>query len=356
MSEQWNNAPVKTIGIDCRFASGTSGLGRYTRSMVYGLLRRNDSIHYTLFVRSAQEEWLKHIPEQAHYTLHIADISHYSLSEQIRFPVIIGQSGIELFFSPHFNVPLLCPVPFIATVHDLILHRFPTRSVLKQWAYRTQMFFTVRKARSLCAVSSFTALEIGGRYGPQAIAKCCVTGEGVEASFAPVPADLVTSILKKYGLRQPFFLYVGTEKKHKNVSLLIQSFLDLHDDRRQLVLVTPHTKQQYPLEHTVIRLSDIQEEDLPALYCAAECFVSASLYEGYGLPIAEALSCGCPVIAGQHTGIPEASRGAAMLIEPTVAAFTDALRHPPKRPVAYSRPDWSEASARTAHVLLQALA
>jgi glycosyltransferase involved in cell wall biosynthesis len=319
------------------------------------LLKSNDRIRYVLFVRSENEEWLQQISLTDRCRLQVADVAHYSFAEQTRFPLIIRRSGIDLLFSPHFNVPLFCPVPFVATVHDLILHRYPSRSLLKQLAYKMQMRSTVRRAKAMCAVSSFAALEIGGMYGPQAFAKCTVTGEGVDDAFTPVSTDVVATALQKYGLHQPFFLYVGSEKKHKNVALLIHSFLDLHDDQRQLVLVTPHAKQQSPLVHNVIRFSGVPEEDLPALYTAAECFVTASLYEGYCLPVAEALSCGCPVIAIHRTAIPETACGAGMLVEPVSKAITGAMRQPPKRPVLYGRPQWRSAAKITASVLMEVL-
>ena len=345
---------MKTIGIDCRFAGGISGLGRYTREIVSALLHRNDPVRYVLFVRSENEEWIGRLPAESPHSLQIADINHYSFAEQIRFPRIIRQSGIALLFSPHFNVPLLCPVPFVATVHDLILHRYPNLSACRQLAYRLQMAYTVRRAKALCAVSPFTALEICGAYGPKAHATCRVTGEGVGDAFTPATAESVLSVVRKYGLRPDFFLYIGSGKVHKNVSMLLEAFAALHDDQRHLVLVTGD-RPDSSLPKNVLHLSQVEEADLPALYSAAACFVTASLYEGYGLPVAEALSSGCPVIAINCTAMLGTAAGAAVLVEPSAEAITDAMRSPPKRPVAYNRPQWSLAAEATAQTLLKAL-
>lgn len=364
MTKQWNNAAVKTIGIDCRFAGTQSGLGRYTRAMVTELLKRNDNVSYILFVRSTREHWLDglqgsptpYLPTGQAGSLLPAPYAPYSFAEQIFLPLALRRSGINLLFSPHFNVPLLCPTPFVATIHDLILHRSPgNASLLKRLAYRVQMGWTVRRAKALLAVSSFTALEIGGVYGPQAHCKCSVTGEGVEEAFAPASISSVAAIRTRYRLEQPFFLYVGSGKKHKNVEMLLSAFAGLGSTQRQLVLVMPSSEAPFPLPPHVLHIPSIAEEDLSALYSAADCFVTASLYEGYCLPVAEALSSGCPVIASNRTAIPETAAGQAMLIEPRLEDWKNAMENPPKRPVHFERPSWKEVAEKTAAVLMDCL-
>lgn len=346
---------MKTIGIDCRFGGTRSGLGRYTRSIISELIKRNDAVRYVLFVKAEKGQWIENVQHIANCKLHIANFAHYSMKEQILFPGILRKCGIDLLFSPHFNVPLLCPVPFVATVHDLILHRYPgNASRLKRLAYRIQMASTVQRAKAILAVSSFTALEIGGTYGPSAHRKCRVTGEGVEEEFAPASVSSVAAIRTRYHLEKPFFLYIGSGKKHKNVSLLLEAFVAVQRADRQLVLVMPEVPC-HPLPTNVVHLSNVSEEDLPALYSATDCFVTASLYEGYCLPVAEALSCGCPVIASNCTAIPETAAGHAMLVEPTLEEWKQAMSDPPKRPVHYTRPLWKEAAEKTARVLMKCL-
>jgi glycosyltransferase involved in cell wall biosynthesis len=165
----------------------------------------------------------------------------------------------------------------------------------------------------------------------------------------------VASVVKKYGLRPDFFLYIGSGKTHKNVPMLLKALAALHDDQQQLVVVMPGESRKLPHTGNVLFLSAVEEADLPALYSAAACFITASLYEGYGLPVAEALSCGCPVIAVDRTAVPETAQGSAMLVEPSIEAITDAIRHPPKRPVTYFRPQWSLAAQVTAETLQEAL-
>jgi glycosyltransferase involved in cell wall biosynthesis len=358
MQSEWSHRydSAVRIGIDCRFAAGQTGLGRYTRGIVTALLARSDPVDYTLFVAALPEPWLQKLQEHFPCTkLRLACFPHYSVAEQLRFPVLLRGSGIEVYFAPHFNVPLLCPVPFVATIHDLILHRFPGgASTLRRVAYRLQMRTTVSRASALLVPSTFTALELGGRYGTSAHRKTTVVGEGVHAHFRPVPPEGIAAVRRRYRLERPFLLYIGSAKLHKNFSLLLEAYREaaLHDC--DLVLVTADPGE--PSLPTGVRcVADVPDEDLPALLSAAECFVTASLYEGFCLPIAEALACGCPVIASKRAAIPETAAGHATLVEPTVEAFAAALQNPPKRPVGNPGHSWERSAERTANVLLHAL-
>jgi glycosyltransferase involved in cell wall biosynthesis len=355
-AQQWDNSAVKTIGIDCRFAGGNSGLGRFTRCIVEQLLIREDNVRYVLFVRSSTESWISELPRSANTTLFPANIAHYSLAEQLYFPGMLRRSGIDLLFAPHFNVPLRCPVPFVATIHDLILHGHAAHTgLLRRSLYRVQMSHTVRSAKHIIAVSAFTALEIGGAYGPGVLAKCTVTGEGVEEVFSPPQEAAVVAARSRYRLPDHFFLYVGSAKPHKNVEMLLEAFASQTAKNRSLVLVLPPGACLETKPPGVHVLHDVPTQDLPSLYGAADCFVTASTNEGFCLPLAEALCSGCPAIAVNRTAITETAHGAAMLVEPTTQALRTAMQDPPRRPVHYPRPSWKVAAARIAAVLTKSL-
>lgn len=343
------------IGIDCRFGGTFSGLGSYTRALVPNLLRRSDSIQYTLFVRSIEEAWIRELPKSStNYELRTTDFPHYSLSEQVLFPLALRRSGIDLFFSLHFNVPLACPVPFVATIHDLILHRYPNEAPLwKQMAYRCVMRHTVTQARALIAVSRFVSLELGETYGEDIARRTTIIPEGVEARFSRCPDRAQEDVLRKYNIRTPFFFYVGNAKEHKNVRMLIAAFKNLHSSEKTLVLVTSGPEADFlkPLEG-IRRLSSVPEEDLPALYSAAEAFVTASLYEGFCLPIAEALACGCPVIALRTGAIPEVVGEGGVLVEATAEALSWAMRSPPPPSCGGRWRRWETVAEETAQQLL----
>lgn len=339
------------IAIDCRFAGEVAGLGRYTRELVAALLRRRDPVSYVLLVRSAAEPWIADLPHPPETVT--VPAPHYSFREHILLPLILRSIRPDLLFAPHFNVPLFCPVPFVVTVHDLILHRYPNRaSWLRQAAYRLLLRRAVFRARRIIAVSAFTALELGNVFGPRILSNTTVIPEGVSREFSPATAGQIARVRRKYGLTSPFFLYVGNAKEHKNLPMLLEAFRR-HEGDQELVLVTGGREADvlHVPERTVL-LRRVPDADLPALLTAAECFVSPSLYEGFGLPMLEALACGCPVIAVNRTAMPEVLRDRALLIEPSVEALRHALAHPPRRPVLVPEEfRWDVTAERTMAVL-----
>lgn len=343
------------IGIDCRFASSPHGLGRYTREIVAHLLKRDDPFDYVLFVSPDALPWARSLPGSPTIVPFLA--AHYSMSEHWVLPRKLRAAGIDLLFSTHFNVPLRCPVPFVVTIHDLILHRFPnSASFLKQRAYRLLMRHAVLRARGLIAVSRFTASEIGETYGSAAAKKVTVIGEGVDSSFRSRTREEQDAVLSRYQLTRPFFLYAGNAKEHKNVQMLIDAFAQAAIPGATLALASRGKETNtLNMKENVRLLPNVADEDLPALYSAAAAFVTASLYEGFGLPIAEAGACGCPVIATNRGSIPEVAPPGSVLLEPTVEAFAEALRHPPTPQETSSRWRWDTAAEETVNVLKQAL-
>jgi len=353
--ELLHNPPVRTLGIDCRFTGFFAGIGRYTRELVTRLaLREGRDFSIVLLTRSAEESWLRDLRALPNVRVCLADVVHYSLAEQLAFPGIIRRAGIDVLFSPHFSIPFACPVPYVVTIHDLILHRFPNQaSFLRQAAYRFLLWRVVTCAERIIAVSNFTARELSQLYGAWITEKITVIPEGVGEEFAPAGAEECQRVRKAYGLPDRYFLYVGNAKEHKHVQTLIDAHASLGNDPRGLVLATGGKEAVRLRMHAGVQvLPEVREADLPALYSGADAFVTASHYEGFGLPAVEALACGCPVIAAARGATPEILGKDALLIEPAVEAFAQAMaladgsRRPPVR-----RFSWNRAAEATAALL-----
>lgn len=341
-----------SVLIDCRFASTQSGLGRFSRELVSALLRRGDTLEYQLLLGPGPHDWLRGVSVRTMET----EVPHYSIAEQTTLPSLIAKSGADLFFSLHFNVPWRCPLPFVATVHDLILHTYPNNaSLVKQSAYKLLMHRTVRRAEHLCTISDFVRSELAHAYGSIVLKKTTVIHEGVDPLFSPQPDDVVHAVLQRHDITRPFFLYVGNAKQHKNVQMLIDAFGRSGVQDADLLLVTGGAEAQSLHRPARVRLlPGLSDAELAALYSAARAVVTPSLYEGFCLPVLEARHCGAPVIATNRTAIPEVAGDDTLLVEPTEDALTAAFMNPPSKTGALpDRWTWERTAQETALVLSQ---
>ncbi len=318
---------MPVVGIDCRFGSALAGLGTFTRSLVTELAKRSDDWSYVLFVKSLREEWLIPLSKRG-IEIREAPFAHYSLAEQTDLPNLIQDAQCDLFHSPQFNVPFFCSVPFTCTVHDLILHRFPNEaSFLKRLAYRFVMGSALRNSKHVFAVSESTKADIALRYGPAVAARTTVTYPGVSAEFSPQPKATQDDVRMRYGLDKPFLLYVGNCKQHKNVSLLIDAFTKAGLPGIELVLVAGGIEcAAFGRRKDVRFIPTVPADDLPALYSASLGAVTATLMEGFCLPLIEAMACKTPVLATNVGPIPEVCGEHAILVEATMTRLSDAMR------------------------------
>ncbi|MEO5664389.1 MAG: glycosyltransferase family 1 protein [Nocardioides sp.] len=335
------------IAVDGRFLGTGTGLANYTRHLLEAMVEEG-SHDYVVLTRPGVE---LNLPVKVVE----ADIAHYSPAEQTRLPRIVSGTGCDLAFFPHFNAPMFSPTPFVVTVHDLILHRHPGgASPAKRAIYRTLLRRNLNAARRVIAVSEWTRQDLIRHYGPRVGAKCSVSGEGAGPAFRPRDLGEIAAARSRLGLQRDFFVYAGNAKPHKNLETLVAahraSGLDI-----DLVLVTGDPDATRYQGTGVVVARGVDDDGLAALYSDARAFVTASLDEGYCLPVAEALACGCPVIASECGAIPETAQGHARLVAPTVAAWTEALRSPTSDQPPISVGDWAAAGRRTLEALDLAL-
>jgi len=338
------------IGIDCRFASLSVGLGTYTHNIVEHLVRPSDDV-FVLFVRSLDEHWIKKL--EGNFELVVADFPHYSFREQFLFPKLLKSSKVDLLYSPHFNIPYFCSVPYVVTVHDLILHRFPNNtSLLKRIAYRLLIKQAVLMAQHVICVSSFTKSELRSVYPFLRDEKMTVVTEGIDSSYKPTEDS---SVLDFYDLQPGYFLYVGTAKQHKNVQKLIDMYAASGVSDPLIIVSNGKEVDTLQIRDGVRILLGVDNDELPALYSAAKCFVTASSYEGFCLSILEARACGCPVIATNASAIPEVSGEHAILIDGSEESLINALKNPPKKSdPPDTRFDWKKSADVISAILTDA--
>jgi glycosyltransferase involved in cell wall biosynthesis len=248
--------------------------------------------------------------------------------EQAVQPWAVRRSGVHLLHSLAFVSPMLSSVPAVITVHDLSFLRFPERFRPANRLYLSTMTrLSCQRARRVIAVSQATADEIVRllRVSP---ARIDVIPHGVEHDrFQPVSAAQLQSFRREKDLPERFILYLGTLEPRKNILDLLEAYSRTRAIRQAVPLVLAGGKGWYYEEIFArverLGLTDavrfpgfVPDAEIPLWYNAATVFVYPSLYEGFGLPLLEAMACGTPVIGSATSSIPEVVQGAGLLVAP----------------------------------------
>lgn len=327
------------VGIDARGLGNINrwrGIGRYTARLVEALVRNaEEDMWFTLFGYGdgpgeglldagtvSSVDWVS-VPL-------LEDISYPGMvAEHLLFARRVAAAGVEVFHGIDHNLSPFLPCPSLVTVHDLILLvlRGPYLGP-RAWAWMRFHRAAVRRASFVVAVSENTARDVQRIWGiPRE--RIAVVPEGVTPAYRP-PEDrsAVDDALSRYGIRRPYLLYIGGFDPRKNLHNLLLAFklflfsgnedvlFVLVGDRRGFEGYLDDEVEELGLEDWVLFPGFVPEEDLPALYGGASAFVCVSLYEGFGLPLLEAMACGTPVLASGVSSIPEVVGEAGILVDP----------------------------------------
>lgn len=258
--------------------------------------------------------------------------------EERQLPRLLRERHVDLLHGPAFVIPSRCPCPAVVTVHDCAFLRFPeTIAFLKRHYYRRRITASAKSARLVLTDSEFAAAEIRARLGIDA-SRIHAVPLGVDARFRrDVAPDEIQAVRNRYILPQRFILFVGVIEPRKNLATLLRAYAAAREKGLESDLVLAGrsgwmNREIYALpgelnirEH--VRFPGfVGDEDLPALYAAADLFAYPSLYEGFGLPVLEAMAAGLPVLVSDAPALVEVLGEAGMIIPATdVEAWTDAL-------------------------------
>ncbi len=250
---------------------------------------------------------------------------------------------IHILHSPYWSSPLFSAWPTVVTIHDVI------QFVLPEYAWRkiSRLYFglvsrSARRAQAIITVSECSRRDIVKILGipPERIQ---VIGNAVDASFHPVrDAWLLASVRERYGIGPRFILYFGGFDLRKNLPRLIEAYARLPQETRKsypLVIAGRYQHLGHPLypdprqtvqwlglEGQVLFTGQIREQDKAPLYSAATVFTFPSLYEGFGIPVLEAMACGTPVLTSNLSALPEVAGDAGLLVDPySVEAIAEGL-------------------------------
>lgn len=334
------------IGIDYTPAyEQGGGIGRYVRELVTALSLIDQTSPYSLFVSGATYSKL---PPQLGPNFHwkptpltpkwLARIWHRF---QVPLPMEVFTGRMRLFHATDFVLPPTLPlVPSVLTVHDLSFVRVSASAspTLKEYL-DVVVPRSVCRATHILADSRATADDLVSLYGVSS-SKVSVLLSGVNTRFTQkIPSQVLMTTRKKYSLEDfPYIFTVGTVQPRKNYVRLIQALVQLRAKGIDIHLVIAGGKGwlDNPIYQAIAdnRMEDYvhfigfaADEDLPALYKNATCLAFPSLYEGFGLPVLEAMAAGVPVLTSNVSSLPEVAGDAAITVDPyNVDAITDGLQ------------------------------
>lgn len=319
-----------------------AGLGRYTQELTSALLAIRTEDEYIVFYnRPAQAQVDPPLDRLPHLTISWPDkpwrmsvlLAHLARIPQDRlFP------DVDLFHATDHLLPRLSRVKSVFTLHDLAFRFYPeTHTSLNRWFLTLMMSRFLRAADQVVADSECTKRDAVHLYRLDE-AKIKVIYGGVNPRFRPADPQEIEAVRARYGLPECLILSVGTIEPRKNLTSLVDAYRALRHRGAEFKLVIVGKKgwlyqsffrrlRELGLEDEVIFPGFMPDEDLPALYSAADLFVFPSLYEGFGLPVLEAMACGVPVITSNTSSLPEVAGEAALLVDPnSVEELTSAMR------------------------------
>jgi len=313
----------------------SGGIGRYGVNLINHLAKilldeTQDEI-FVFFHRSFDRSLLDE-REHLNFIEKYTRIKSNVLRKAIFLPFSVRGLKMDVFHGvDHIGLPFLYKSKtcrYVVTIHDLITRIYPRSFPIKQrLVQNTLLPHILRKADKVIVDSRATENDVRKFYPNQA-EKIRVIYAGVESQFYPRSQDEVEKVLDKYSIGFKYFLFLGTLEPRKNIVRLIEAFIKLKQEgsiEHRLVITGRkgwlykeilEKIQKSPFSQDIIFTDFVNDEDLPFLYSGAEIFIYPSLYEGFGLPVLEAMACGTPVIASNLSSLPEVAGEAGILIDP----------------------------------------
>lgn len=316
------------IGIDARLGYySPGGIGQYTKEIITHLALLDLEDTFIVF-QSRRDR--SPIATGANLTRWPLWTPPHHRWEQWTLPLEIRFASVDLLHSPDFIPPLHRGFPTVITVHDLAFVRYPQFLTREARRYYGQLPRAARNAEAIIAVSNHTKMDLMDLMSvPEE--KIHVIYEAPAAHFHPWQdgeegsTEKIASRLKAVG-SEPFILFVGTLEPRKNLPTLVKAFSRMKE-ARELRLIMVGAKgwlcedifslvHELQLEDRVLFWGPASQEDLLFLYNKAVFLVLPSYYEGFGLPLLEAMACGLPAVASQVSSLPEIAGEAALLFDP----------------------------------------
>lgn len=312
-----------------------TGIGVFTRSLMLELARRGEQEGSASYVGMAHREprgaaELAAAGVALEYHPLPPPLSLGLVWQQWSLPRRLARGDVDLFYSPLGILPLRCPVPSVVTVHDLTVMLLPETHRLK--VRMSQLPFlrsTLDQAAAIAADSESTARDLRFHF-PDCRGRVRVVYPGIDPGFVPGSWEEIDRTREELGCPEGYLLYAGTLEPRKNLGVLLDAWEGLHDEDSAttppLVLAGPYGWHSSALARRlealraggapVQVLGRLPRERLIRIFQAARFFAYPSLYEGFGLPPAEAMACGIPTVTSNTSSLPEVVGDAGLTVTP----------------------------------------
>lgn len=312
-----------TIGIDAR-KLGDFGIGTYVRNLIAGLAEIDHENRYVLFVGREAPEGL---PDNFRVVTERSPV--YSVRELVALSWRLHRMKLDLYHATHYVLPAVVPCRAVVTIHDIIHLLYPQFLPNKlAFLYAQRMIRrSLQRGERIIAVSQNTKSDLIDYFGVGG-RKIRVIYNGVEEAFrVHLERDEIERRLATVGIQPPYLLFVGNPKPHKNLENVVRAYAlaqALHEFDEPLVCVGDRQgdfkirqiADQLGVGSKVRLVGHVEQALLPAIYQGATLFLYPTLYEGFGLPVIEAMASGVPVVTSNGSSLRELATGYAELVEP----------------------------------------
>lgn len=311
------------IGIDANEANLTDkrvGVNQYAFELLWAIYNLQSEHQFIIYLKNQPRADLPHEKESFKYRV----IPFPKLWTQTRLPfdLYFHFPRPDVFFSMGHYAPRFSPIPTVVAIMDLGFLEAPEQFTSKDFnQLKSWTEYSVKNGTKIVTISDFTKQKVIEVYGKKDTDVTTTLLSYNEKLFVPTHNN---NVLKKYGISKPYFLFLGSLKPNKNIESLIRAF-DRLDDQYQLVIAGKKawlfgeifkTVEELRLQDRVVFTDFIEEWEKPVLMTESIAFVLPSLYEGFGIPVLEAMACNTPVVVSAVASLPEVAGDAGVYIEP----------------------------------------
>jgi alpha-1,3-rhamnosyl/mannosyltransferase len=317
--------------LDARTANNHfPGIGRYVSHLAAAMVPQLAANERLLLLHDPTQPspWPLPQPDDEKLKLWATAVSPFSLRQQWLVPGYLRRWQADVYHSPYYLMPYWSGAPTVLTLYDLIPQRYPHYvSVQARLLFRLATTLALRRATHVITISETTRWDLLAAYrlAPERVTAVPLAPG---SHFRPQPQAEIERVRRHYGLPDVYGLYVGINKPHKNLLRLLEAWrlVLAGTGSPPLLVIAGAWDPRYPevktraaewgLAEWVRFLGPAPEPDLPALYAGARVFVFPSLYEGFGLPVIEAMACGAAVACANTSSLPEVAGDAALYFSP----------------------------------------